>query len=153
MLIKKSVSFFLNCYSYGVKSIEIRGDKILILLTYTPKKSTLVRKFGNLPVDYVRTKLETEEELKIYDMALRQFEFNKDDDDDDDDLPLELKELQTMKRKRICMKETSSTPVQSPQAPLSPDEAIDMSDDEGDTMRHAKKKFKKDNFAFESQVF
>lgn len=59
--------------------MSIRREKIYISLSYSPKATTLQKKFGNLPVKYLRTKLENEEELQIFEKALKRFRFNIED--------------------------------------------------------------------------
>ncbi|KAJ8934727.1 hypothetical protein NQ318_012097 [Aromia moschata] len=70
-------------FCYGVKEITLRGDKIIVALTYSPKTETLTRKFGNLPIKYVRTKLENVEELKLFEKAVKTFTFDIGEDEHD----------------------------------------------------------------------
>jgi hypothetical protein len=45
--------------------LNIKGrDKIFISLSYSPKEKTLKKKFRNIPVKYMRSKLESDEEFK-----------------------------------------------------------------------------------------
>lgn len=67
---------------YGVKDISIKGDdKIFISLSYSPKEKTLKKKFGNLPLRYMRTKLENEHEFAILERVVKRYKFNLVDDD------------------------------------------------------------------------
>jgi hypothetical protein len=83
-----------------VKEISVKGDKIFIALTYSPRGSTLKRKFGNLPVRYLRTKLEKEEEFKILEKVVRKYKFNLLEEQLDD-VRNETTRLETGKRKYI----------------------------------------------------
>lgn len=59
-----------------MKSIDLKEDKIFVSLTYCPRKDRLEKKFGNLPVKYVRTKLENQHEFKLFEKALNKYAFN-----------------------------------------------------------------------------
>ncbi|CAH1183069.1 unnamed protein product [Ceutorhynchus assimilis] len=75
---------------YGVKDISQKVDKVIVNLTYSPRAATLKRKFGNLPVRYMRTKIESEEEFKLLEQIDEIFSTDEDandaDDDDDDEV-------------------------------------------------------------------
>lgn len=45
--------------------MPIKGDKIFILLNYSPHNMTFERKFGNLPIKYIRSRITKEEEYSI----------------------------------------------------------------------------------------
>lgn len=72
------INFFF--FRYGVKDISIKGDKILIQLNYSPKESTLIKKFGDLPIKYIRTRLENEEEIRLFEKAIKRYKFNWDEE-------------------------------------------------------------------------
>ncbi|VEN51892.1 unnamed protein product [Callosobruchus maculatus] len=61
---------------YGVREMVARGDKIYISLTYSPRAKTLKRKFGNLPVKYMRAKIDKESEFKILESVVKRHKFN-----------------------------------------------------------------------------
>lgn len=67
-------------FRYGVKEMSQKGDKIFISLTYSPRTVTLRKKFGNLPVRYMRTKIEDEADFKILERVVRKYKFNLLDD-------------------------------------------------------------------------
>lgn len=58
---------------------------LLISLTYLPKDATLKRKFGNLPLQYVRMRIDSDSELMLFEKAMRMFKFNLNESDDDSD--------------------------------------------------------------------
>ncbi|VEN55571.1 unnamed protein product [Callosobruchus maculatus] len=77
-------------FQYGVREMIARGDRIYISLTYSPRSKTLKRKFGNLPVKYMRAKIDKEEEFKILESVVKRYKFN-----------LLSEELEDMERNRI----------------------------------------------------
>jgi hypothetical protein len=96
---------------YGVKEISGNRNAIFISLTYSPKEITLKKKFGNLPIRYIRTHLENDGEFKILERVVRRYKFNvaaknvedqrqpqiKTDNDDDDEEGLKELLLQDAK--------------------------------------------------------
>lgn len=54
----------------------MKNNLVTISSSYSPKEQTLKKKFGNLPIKYVRMHIESEEELMILDKAMRLFTFN-----------------------------------------------------------------------------
>lgn len=61
----------------------MKDEKIFIHLSYSPRTITLKRKFGNLPVRYMRTKLDNTEEFKILEKVLRRYKFDLLDEEED----------------------------------------------------------------------
>lgn len=72
--------FYFSC-RYGVKEITQKGEKIFISLSYSPRSTTLKRKFGNLPIRYMRAKLEKEEDFRVLEKVVKRFQFNLLDDE------------------------------------------------------------------------
>lgn len=66
---------------YGVKEIKVKGSRVFISLTYSPKATTLKKKFGNLPIRYMRTKVDNDEEFKIMETVVKRYKFNLLDDE------------------------------------------------------------------------
>nr|CAH7717937.1 unnamed protein product [Callosobruchus chinensis] len=58
-------------FQYGVKDMSINGDRVFISLTYSPRTATLKRKFGNLPVRYMRVRIDKDEDFKILERVVR----------------------------------------------------------------------------------
>nr|CAI5857598.1 unnamed protein product [Callosobruchus analis] len=56
--------------------METSGDKVFISLSYSPRAATLKRKFGNLPVRYMRVKIDKEQDFKILEKVVRRYRFN-----------------------------------------------------------------------------
>ncbi|XP_050503072.1 uncharacterized protein LOC126882275 [Diabrotica virgifera virgifera] len=98
--------FVKHIFSYGVTDIRMSEDRILIILSYSPRAVTLRKKFNKMPVRYVRTKVENERELSVLERLMNSYKFNildeeeldappkkklsitdvySDDDDDDED--------------------------------------------------------------------
>lgn len=90
MLANVTLINFYFLIRYGVKDIILKGDKIFILLSYSPKNTTLKRKFGNLPIKYVRTKLATDEEIEMLGEVTSRYTFNIDDEEDNENLATQL---------------------------------------------------------------
>nr|CAH7765089.1 unnamed protein product [Callosobruchus chinensis] len=60
-------------FQYGVKDMSINRDRVFISLSYSPRTATLKRKFGNLPVRYMRVRIEKDEDLKSLDVCRYHF--------------------------------------------------------------------------------
>ncbi|VEN34321.1 unnamed protein product [Callosobruchus maculatus] len=88
--IKYAAVVMKHIFQYGVREMVARGDKIYISLTYSPRGKTLKGKFGNLPVKYMRAKIDKEEEFKILESVVKRYKFN-----------LLSEELEDMERNRI----------------------------------------------------
>nr|CAI5861613.1 unnamed protein product [Callosobruchus analis] len=56
--------------------MKISRDKVFISLSYSPRTATLKRKVGNLPVHYMRERIDKEEDFKILDRVGRRYHFN-----------------------------------------------------------------------------
>ncbi|CAG9772053.1 unnamed protein product [Ceutorhynchus assimilis] len=65
-----------HLFQYGVNDISQKVDKVIVNLTYSPRAATLKRKFGNLPVRYMRTRIDSEEEFKLLEQVVKKFKFN-----------------------------------------------------------------------------
>lgn len=102
--------FFIFFFRYGVKEISIKGDKIFIHLSYSPRTTTLIRKFGNLPVQYFRAKLENDEQILLFERAVKKYSFNLEED-------IELIEEQLSKRKKIKSADLKQLPAPSTSSP------------------------------------
>ncbi|VEN36088.1 unnamed protein product [Callosobruchus maculatus] len=63
-------------FQYGVKDMYESGDKVFISLSYSPRGTTLKRKFGNLPVRYMRVKIDKDDDFKILERVVRRYHFN-----------------------------------------------------------------------------
>ncbi|XP_072380440.1 uncharacterized protein [Diabrotica undecimpunctata] len=68
-------------FVYGVKEVSLKGSKIFVSLSYTPNSKSLKKKFGNLPVRYMRTKVKTEQEFQILENVVKRYRFNLLDDE------------------------------------------------------------------------
>lgn len=55
---------------------------VFVALTYTPKNTTLQKKFGNLPVRYARLKIDNEIELSMLEKAWHAYKFNLTDEEE-----------------------------------------------------------------------
>ncbi|CAH1986994.1 unnamed protein product [Acanthoscelides obtectus] len=63
-------------FQYGVREIKASGDKIFVKLTYSPRAATLKRKFGLLPIKYLRTKLDKDAEFQVLERIVKKYRFN-----------------------------------------------------------------------------
>ncbi|XP_071056368.1 uncharacterized protein [Onthophagus taurus] len=68
---------------YGLKSVATRGNCVIIALMYTPKNETLKRKFGNLPVQYMRLGVENETEVQMLASVMHKYVFDLSVDGDE----------------------------------------------------------------------
>lgn len=78
ILLHVSFSLF---YRFGVKEIKIKTNLVVVSLTYSPKDSTLKKKFGNLPVAYCRVIVDNEEELSLFEHCVKKYNFDLSDSD------------------------------------------------------------------------
>ncbi|XP_050517683.1 uncharacterized protein LOC126892223 [Diabrotica virgifera virgifera] len=69
---------------FGVKDISLKKDRIFIMLSYTPNSKHLQRKILNLPIRYMRTKIQSEEEFQKVEEAVKRYRFNLLDDEYED---------------------------------------------------------------------
>ena len=74
----KSILFY---FRFGLVSVKVKKDKIFINLSYTPTVKSLKKKFGTLPVRYMRVQIDNEEEFKILENMVRRYKFNLVADD------------------------------------------------------------------------
>lgn len=72
-------------------------------LCYSPKETTLKKKFGNLPVSYVRINADSEEELSMFEQACKRFHFNLSDSETDEEKQSQ-QQLKTKKSVPVKMK-------------------------------------------------
>lgn len=49
---------------------------MFVKLSYSPKDETLRRKFGDLPLKYIRTSVDTEEEFDLLEKAIKRYNFD-----------------------------------------------------------------------------
>lgn len=64
------------CFRYGMKNLVLKGDNVIVYLTYSPRGEKLQLKLGNLPVQYLRTSLETSEEFTLLEKAFEKYTFS-----------------------------------------------------------------------------
>lgn len=62
--------------------MHMKNHLIIVKLSYSPKATTLKNKFGNLPVKYCRINLVDEEELYLFESAMREYSFDLIDEDE-----------------------------------------------------------------------
>lgn len=55
---------------------RMSGKKVVIKLGYSPRGARLVDLFGNMPIKYVRTNLRDQNELDLFEAAIRRFQIN-----------------------------------------------------------------------------
>lgn len=72
-------------YRYGVKKMSRQNEKIVISLTYSPKNTTMRRKLGNLPVEYRRVNVESDEELALFEELLKNYKFNLREEEEEEE--------------------------------------------------------------------
>lgn len=58
------------------KKISLIQDKVFVHLTYSPRAETLKKKFQQLPLKYMRTKVDDISEFKVLERAVKKFKYN-----------------------------------------------------------------------------
>lgn len=56
---------------------------VTVSLSYSPKTTTLKKKFGNLPLKYIRMNIESESEISLFEKAVKRYTFDIDSDDEE----------------------------------------------------------------------
>ncbi|XP_050517901.1 uncharacterized protein LOC126892415 [Diabrotica virgifera virgifera] len=64
-------------FIFGVTDISLKKDR----MSYTPNSKHIKRKFGNLPIRYMRTKIQSEGEFQKVEGAVKRYRFNQIDDE------------------------------------------------------------------------
>ncbi|CAH1106815.1 unnamed protein product [Psylliodes chrysocephalus] len=82
--IKVAMVIMKQLFQYGVRDISTKQGNFFINLTYSPRTGTLKRKFGNLPVRYMRVKIQTDEEFKMLEKVVKRYKFNLLDEQPED---------------------------------------------------------------------
>lgn len=100
--------FFLSCCRFRVKEISRKQNMVAVSLFYSPKTETLRRKFGTLPVTYVRVNVKTDKELELFERAARMYKFDLNECSDVEESPLPPAPPQ----KRLKTNEGSSSTTQ-----------------------------------------
>lgn len=67
-------------FRFGEKDIAIKNNVVRLNLYYSPKDVTLRKKIGNLPLKYIRMKIDNEEDLVIFEKAVKNYNFNLGDE-------------------------------------------------------------------------
>lgn len=62
--------------------MHLKNHLIIVKLSYSPKATTLKNKFGNLPIKYCRINLVDEEELYLFESAMREYSFDLIDEEE-----------------------------------------------------------------------
>ncbi|XP_030744993.1 uncharacterized protein LOC115874071 [Sitophilus oryzae] len=65
-----------HLFRFGRKTVEMKGDQVVLKLSYTPKSETMERKLGNLPIAYIRLGVESDEELDILKKYMQIYDFD-----------------------------------------------------------------------------
>lgn len=64
----------------------MRDEKVFVSLSYTPRAQTLKRKFGTLPVRYMKAKISNTEEFAVIQDVIQRYRFNLLDEENDQSL-------------------------------------------------------------------
>ena len=67
-------------YRFGVNEVSIQEKLLMVNLCYTPKKQTLINKFGDLPVKYMKMQVKSEKDLNLLREAASKYRFDFDGD-------------------------------------------------------------------------
>ena len=92
-----------------MKEVKADKDKIFISLSYAPKAITLKRKFGNLPVRYMRTKLEQSQEFAVLEKLCKKFKFNLLDEENLPAIAAPATAAITSGKRKVTIEEVYST--------------------------------------------
>ncbi|XP_030755996.1 uncharacterized protein LOC115882220 [Sitophilus oryzae] len=102
-------------FTFGVKDISIKGDKIFICLTYTPRHQNLKKKFGDLPLQYIRTRMfEKEKDLKLFETALKRFNFKIRLDEEEEEESQQQQQIESgpsRKKVKVSQPESSTSRI------------------------------------------
>ncbi|XP_050515921.1 uncharacterized protein LOC126890777 [Diabrotica virgifera virgifera] len=79
--IKDAFVIVKQLFIYGVEDVSLKGDKIFVKLSYSPNNKTLKKKFGYLPIRYMRIKIDNEEEFHVLEDICKRYRFNLLDDE------------------------------------------------------------------------
>ncbi|XP_072375296.1 uncharacterized protein [Diabrotica undecimpunctata] len=79
--IKDAFVIVKQLFIYGVTDVSLRGDRIFVELTYSPNNKNLKKKFGYLPLRYMRLKIENEGEFHVLENICKKYRFNLLDDE------------------------------------------------------------------------
>ncbi|XP_030751646.1 uncharacterized protein LOC115879123 [Sitophilus oryzae] len=125
-------------FTFGVKDISIKGDKIFICLTYTPRHQNLKKKFGDLPIQYIRTKMfDKEKDLKLFETALIIFNFKIRLDEEEE------KEFQQQQQQQIDSSPSrKKVKVSQPESSLL-ESRISLDSEQGDDVVNTQRTHKK----------
>ncbi|XP_030763198.1 uncharacterized protein LOC115887825 [Sitophilus oryzae] len=124
-------------FTFGVKDISIKGDKIFICLTYTPRHQNLKKKFGDLPIQYIRTKMfEKEKDLKLFETALKRFNFKiRLDEEEEEEFQQQQQQIESgPSRKKVKVSQPESSLLES---------RISLDFEEGDDVVNTQRTHKK----------
>ncbi|XP_030754714.1 glutamic acid-rich protein-like [Sitophilus oryzae] len=124
-------------FTFGVKDISIKGDKIFICLTYTPRHQNLKKKFGDLPIQYIRTKMfDKEKDLKLFETALKRFNFKiRLDEEEEEEFQQQQQQIESgPSRKKVKVSQPESSLLES---------RISLDSEEGDDVVNTQRTHKK----------
>ncbi|XP_071055720.1 uncharacterized protein [Onthophagus taurus] len=114
---------------YGLKSVTTRGNCVIIALLYTPKNETLKRKFGNLPVQYMRLGVENETEVQMLASVMHKYVFDLSVDGDEQ-FPQIESHRKNLKRQPPPSLSSSSTTSQKGMVAINLNDVDDDDDDD-----------------------
>lgn len=89
----------------------MKNNVVRIQLHYCPKDATLRRKFGDLPLKYVRMKVTNEDDLILFEKVVKRYNFDLSDDAHVDDGKKETDEKKKLpiKHKKLHYLEASTS--------------------------------------------
>lgn len=64
----------------GVASTDYDKNRIFVYLTYYPRKETLDKKFGNLPITYERINLSSTDDYLLLEKAKQRYQFGSENE-------------------------------------------------------------------------
>lgn len=92
---------------------------MIISLNYSPKEKTLKKKFGNLPVTYIRAVIDNEEELGIFEKCVKRWNFDLSDSDTPDELVEAPKSLRVIRRNPLLTLAAAAETVKNTEGSMS----------------------------------
>ncbi|XP_028141801.1 uncharacterized protein LOC114335716 [Diabrotica virgifera virgifera] len=117
-------------FIFGVKDISLKKDKIFVMLTYTPNSKHLKRKFGNLPIRYMRTKIQSEEEFQKVEEAVKRYRFNLIDDEYEEFEKQQQIQTNTGIKRTLYIQGTSGTSAKKIKPSTSSTPVVELHDDD-----------------------
>ncbi|XP_050517900.1 uncharacterized protein LOC126892414 [Diabrotica virgifera virgifera] len=123
-------------FIFGVKDISLKKDRIFVMLSYTPNSKHLKRKFGNLPIRYMRTKIQSEGEFQKVEGAVKRYRFNQIDDEYEEFEKQQQIQTNAGIKRTLYIQGTSANKKIKPSTSTSSTPVVELHDDDYEDIEH-----------------